>query len=67
MTTTWKPVCFTPGEDKTERLAVPGGWLYRVISFDGTSNERSSPVTMAFVPITSFTTDADYKEWKAAL
>jgi hypothetical protein len=54
MSDQWKPV--TVGEtDITERLRVPGGWIYRVMWRLGSpavmDSQRDLAMAMCFVPI----------------
>jgi hypothetical protein len=39
----WEPIQEDPGESKTDRLRIAGGWLYRTIVHD-------AAVAVVFVP-----------------
>lgn len=49
---TWELVTEKPGQDKTDRLRVDTGWLYRTTLFAGATTKASGQVAVAltFVP-----------------
>jgi hypothetical protein len=49
---TWEDVCSPHVGDYTERLAVPGGWLYRTVLHAHLDDPdgRIAAVAMVFVP-----------------
>ena len=52
----WELICKEEGnhfhEDQTERLQIPGGWLYRtkLLAYDENSEVIANAVAMTFVP-----------------
>lgn len=49
MNADWERVCKDPVSD-VERLAVPGGWLYRVASVSRSAGGRVWDISVVFVP-----------------
>lgn len=47
---TWEVVRDEPNESHTDRLPVPGGWLYRTVIYGEGEYPASVAVSTAFVP-----------------
>jgi hypothetical protein len=49
---TWELVTEQPGQDKTDRLRVTNGWVYRSVWYAGATTKASGQVAvaLAFVP-----------------